>query len=199
MIGHTVRKPASPRRLPLPALTLMTLLLPGAAFAQDARLAGRYAVAGTFSCLYAANGFGGNGVPNAPSSAAAASFSSSGVFTFDGLRRGSGKLRLVGLDLPPYPAADVQSISIPFSYTVGSNGAVTLSAANLSGRFLAPGPAAGATYTVDQLELHGWLAADNRSLTLATTGANVMTVTYANGAAIPEICGISEVLLQIGQ
>lgn len=200
MIDPAVKMPVLPcRRLHLPALALAALLLPGAAYAQDARLTGQYAAAGTFTCLYAPSGFASNGVPNSPSGAFASSFSSSGVLTFNGSGQGSGNFKLVGLDHPPFPAVDTQSITIRFVYSVRSNGRVNISAQNLSGRFLAPGPAAGVTYTVDQLALHGWLAANNQSLTLATTGANVMNITYATGAVVPEVCGISEVLLQIGQ
>lgn len=199
MIGNIVRMPVSTRHLIIPALALAALLLPGAAFAQGARLAGQYAVAGTFSCLYAPDGFASNGVPNNPAGAPAASFSSSGVLTFDGSGNGSGKLKLVGLDEPPNPAADTQSISVRFRYSVQNNGAVALNAANLSGRVLSPGPAAGVSYTIDQIQLHGWLAADNRSLTLAKTQSSVMNVIYPNGVTVPEVCGISEILLQIGQ
>lgn len=197
MIGRAIRTPSWFCRLSL--LVAVLLLLPGSARAQDARLAGRYAVAGTFSCLYALSGFASNGVPNNLATASASSFSSSGIMNFDGAGHATGIFRLVGLDQPPNPAADTQSITARFHYAVGNNGGVLVKGTNLSGQFLSPGPAAGVSYTIDQIQLHGWLAANNQGLTLTTVQSNVMNVIYANGVTVPEVCGISEVLLQISQ
>ena len=69
-----------------------------------------------------------NGAPNDPASATSSSFSSSGILTFNGSGHGHAKIALVGLDHPPFPAADGQLVTFPFSYNV-ANSAVTLSAA----------------------------------------------------------------------
>ncbi|HZU88671.1 MAG TPA: hypothetical protein VE993_05375 [Stellaceae bacterium] len=199
MIAHTAGMAnASRRYLLFPVLILIALGLAGAARAQDARLAGRYAFTGTVSCLYALGGFARNGVANSLAGATSASFSSSGVLIFDGAGQGSGKFMLVGFDYPPSSTRDTQGISMQFNYSVASNGEVDFIAQNLQGRFFAPGPLAGTTFTIDQIRLHGWLAASNRSLTLGSTRSNAVTLTYANGTAVPGVCAISEVLLQTG-
>lgn len=175
-----------------------------AAFAAEAasgvaRLNGKYAITGSGACLYAPGGFAGNLTPIYPTLSYSGSGGFSGTFVFDGAGDGRMNLFEVGITPPPLPSGTVPAaaqvrIAGPFSYRI-AGGRITVHAANLQEVALA-GPDAGATGQIDVLAIKGLLAADNKSLTLASAQPGVLTTTFSNGAVLPGICWYSFVLLQ---
>ncbi|SRR5579884_900160 len=178
------------------------ILLVGAqaeAASGDARLTGTYAMTGSGACLNAPPyGYAGNFTFN-PAFSYSGSAGFSGTFTFNGRGHGQMDLKEVGITPPPVPigltpgAAQV-NITGPFKYSV-ANGQVTVRAPNLQEQETL-GPDKGATGQIDVIQLAGLVAADNKSLTLASAQPVLMTTTYPNGAVIYSICWYSFVFLK---
>jgi hypothetical protein len=164
-------------------------------------LNGEYAGTGSHSCLTAVGGFNSALEPEVPANASASSTSDEGDWMFNG----AGSVSATGTNVGTVWLGDVGNAAVPCAsgdtsagrgkYVVDAAGDVTVTLANVKGKFFA-GPRAGQTFVVNKIVLTGHASGDGATVTLATTTPAVETITFSNGDVHPRICHRSLVLLK---
>jgi hypothetical protein len=170
--------------------------------ASDMLLNGEYTAAGSFGCLTAPGGFNSKLRPNVPANSFAVSGSTEGVWTFNG----AGSVSVTAITTFSSVAAAVPSCvytpsaggdtsSSNRKYTLGAGDAVTVTAANVRGKYFA-GPRTGQTFVTDKFVLAGYASSDGVTVTLATPPPALETITFSTSESYPRICHRSVVLLK---
>jgi hypothetical protein len=169
----------------------------------DGYLKGQYAVTESAQCLLAPGGFNPSLQPNNPSESTLASGTFAGVYTFDGRGGLTVDETLLNIGTPAsaqnttsVPLAEAQSGTGSGSYEFEADGSVTITV-GLAVTILS-GPAAGVSYSIDQLVLSGQLSLDNKTLLLSTTKPVVSTITFSNGSVDQLICNGSGTAVKVG-
>jgi hypothetical protein len=165
---------------------------------------GTYAFTGSASCL-ASSGF--DDTLTATGSTSVSSFTSTGTFTFNAYGwktvtgSGTAKFTNVGYSIDGSGSGFSQALTLPFTYTVGKDGALTVVPGTLSGTNLT-GPNPGDTFTkvglasfTGQIALNGSIV-----LTSSTTGVETYTLFNSSGTEIGsnmEICHRTRTLVPV--
>jgi hypothetical protein len=170
------------------------------AIADSSHLKGTYGFTSTNGCLYASGGF--NTSLQTLGTASSGSFSSEGVWTFNGDGTGTYTLSSVGITPPPtvgfLPSADSSAGGASFTFTVADD-IVTLR--TVPGTFMGKsltGPRAGQTFEIEGIPVAtGLISADGRTLTASFLTPGVEILTYSNGDVLRRICHSSRVYIKL--
>lgn len=125
--------------------------------------------------------------------------SGQGEYIFNGNGTGTAQGKHIVMWPLPFDCSATDEFSNPFTYSVASDGTVTIVLENFKATFLT-GPWTGMAYTVNSFSLSGMVSTDLQTLTFATQTPSVIeTLTMSNGVVHYQICGVALVMIRMEQ
>jgi hypothetical protein len=167
------------------------------AAADNSRLKGTYGVTGTEACLNSPSGFNSNNQPNTVATSFGTSSALGGTVTYDGAGHASYNQTVVTLGVIIPPDASSSTVTGHSTYTVAADGKFEIKSPNVTGTVL-NGPRTGQTFVIDEVDLAGYVSADN-SVTISSRPIAIETITYSNGDTWQRICHSSGSSVKTGK